>query len=121
MQRAGGKLNFQTRTSREESELPKRYSHYSGGPQIDSWMLLLARFSRRRQKDGVCRVGYSASVVAQTVKNSPAMQETRILSLSQKDSLQKEMATHFSILAWSIPWTEKPGGLQSIGVPKSRA
>ena len=49
------------------------------------------------------------------VKNLPAMQETRVRSLGQEDSLEKEMATHSSILAWRIPWTEEPGGLQSIG------
>ena len=42
----------------------------------------------------------------------PAMQETGVQSLGQEDSLEKEMATHFSILAWRIPWTEEPGGLQ---------
>ena len=52
--------------------------------------------------------------MAQTVNNLPAMQETRVQSLGQKDALEKEMATHSSILAWEIPWTEKPGGLQSM-------
>ena len=47
------------------------------------------------------------------VKNLPAMQEARVESLSQEDSLEKGMATHTSILAWRIPWTEEPGGLQS--------
>ena len=55
------------------------------------------------------------SLVAQVVKNLPAMQETRVRSLGQKDSLEKGMATHSSILAWRIPWTEEPGGLQSMG------
>ena len=50
------------------------------------------------------------------VKNLPAMQETRVQSLSQEDPLKKEMATHSSILAWKIPWTEKPSGLQSMGL-----
>ena len=56
------------------------------------------------------------SLVAQKVKNLPAMQEiwTRVWSLSQKDLLEKGMATQFSILAWEIPWTEEPGGLQSM-------
>ena len=45
------------------------------------------------------------------VKNPPAMQETRVQSLGQEDSLEKEMATHSSILAWKIPWTEEPGML----------
>ena len=53
--------------------------------------------------------------MAQIVKNLPAMQETRVPTLGQKDPLEKEMATHFSILAWRTPWTEEPGGLQSMG------
>ena len=52
--------------------------------------------------------------MAQTVKNLPAMQETRVQSLGWEDPLAKRMATHSSILAWSIPWTEKPGELQSM-------
>ena len=44
------------------------------------------------------------------------MQETRVQSLGQEDTLEKEMATHSSILAWEIPWTEEPGGLQSVGL-----
>ena len=52
--------------------------------------------------------------MAQTVKNLPAMWETWILSLGQEDPLEKGMATHSSILAWRIPWTEEPGGLQSM-------
>ena len=53
--------------------------------------------------------------VAQTVKNLPAMQETWVQSLGWEDLLEKGMATHSSILAWRIPWTEEPGGLQSTG------
>ena len=52
------------------------------------------------------------------VKNLPAKQETRILSLGREDPLEKEMATHSSILAWRIPWTEEPARLQSTGVKK---
>ena len=48
------------------------------------------------------------------VSNLPAMQETQVQSVSQEDLLEKEMATHTSILAWRIPWTEDPGGLQSM-------
>ena len=48
------------------------------------------------------------------VKNLPAMQETQVQSLGQKDPLEKGMVTHFNILAWRIPWTEEPGRLQSI-------
>ena len=49
-----------------------------------------------------------------------AVQEIQVRSLGQEDALEKEMATHFSILAWEIPWTEKPGRLQSMGLQKSR-
>ena len=58
--------------------------------------------------------------MAQTVKNLLAMQEAWVRSLGQKDPPEKEMATHFSILAWRIPWTEEHGGLQSRGSEKSR-
>ena len=53
--------------------------------------------------------------MAQMVKNLPAVQETWVQSLGWEDPLEKEMATHSSILAWRIPWTEEPGGLQSTG------
>ena len=53
--------------------------------------------------------------VAQMVKNLPAMRETPVQSLGREDPLGKGMATHSSILAWKIPWTERPGGLQSMG------
>ena len=52
---------------------------------------------------------------AQSVKNLPAVQETQVPSLGREDPLEKEMATRFSILAWRIPWTEGPCGLQSMG------
>ena len=52
--------------------------------------------------------------MAQTVKNLPATQETWVHSLGQEDHLEKNMATHYIILAWEIPWTEDPGGLQSM-------
>ena len=51
----------------------------------------------------------------QTVKNLPATQETQVRSLGREDPLEKGTATHSSILAWRIPWTEEPGGLQSTG------
>ena len=56
---------------------------------------------------------WGASLVAQRLKRLPAIQETWVQSLGQEDPLEKEMATHSSILAWRIPWTEEPGGLQS--------
>ena len=56
-----------------------------------------------------------ASLIAQSVKNLPAMQKTRVQFLGQEDPLEKERATHSSILAWRIPWTEEPSRLQSMG------
>ena len=58
--------------------------------------------------------------MAQTVKNPPAMQETWVQSLDWEDPLEEGMATHSSILAWRIPWTEEPGGPQPIGVTQRR-
>ena len=58
---------------------------------------------------------YRASLVAQMVKNLLAMQETWVWSLGWEDPLEKGMVTHSSILVWRIPWTEEPGGLQSMG------
>ena len=49
------------------------------------------------------------------VKNLPAMQEIQVLSLGQEDLLERGMATHSNLLAWKIPWTEEPGGLQAMG------
>ena len=57
--------------------------------------------------------------MAQTVKCLSAMQETQVRSLGWEDPLEKEMAAHSSILAWETPWTEGPGGLQSMGFQKS--
>ena len=58
--------------------------------------------------------------MAQTVKSLPAAQQTQVQTLGQEDSLEKEMATHSSILAWKIPWTEEPGRLQSMGLQRVR-
>ena len=58
------------------------------------------------------------SLVAQTVKHLSTMQKTRFQSLGREDLLEKEMATHSSVLAWKIPWTEEPGRLQSMGSQK---
>ena len=59
-------------------------------------------------------------MVAQTVKNLPAMKEAQVLSLGQEDPLEEGMATHSNILAWRIPWTEEPGGVTVHGVTKRR-
>ena len=63
---------------------------------------------------------FVASLVAQTVKSLPAIQETWVRSLDREDLLEKEMATHSSILAWKIVWTEEPGRLQSMGSQRVR-
>ena len=73
--------------------------------------------SRRYPGEGI---GYPllyswASLIAQMVKNLPAMRETWIRSLDWEDPLEEVMATHSSILAWRLPWTEEPGGQQSMG------
>ena len=64
---------------------------------------------------GISNGGLPAGSV---VKNLPAMQETSVSSLGQEDPLEKEMATHSSILAWETPWTEEPGGLQFMGLQR---
>ena len=74
--------------------------------QVFSWTCFLGRYLGR------------ASLVAQTVKNLPAMQETWLQSLGQEDSLEEEMAAHSSIHAWKIPWIEEPDGLQSMGLQR---
>ena len=66
-----------------------------------------------------CSGGW-VSLVAQLVKNPPAMRETWIRSLGWEDHLEKEIATHSSILAWRIPWTKVPGGLQFMGLQRVR-
>ena len=88
----------------------------SEGPLPVSWHLGLC----------ICREGLMGSfptcltsLVAQLVKNPPAMQETQVWSVVREDTLEKEMATHFSIFAWEIPWTEEPGGLQSMWLQES--
>ena len=64
--------------------------------------------------------GDQASLVAQRLKRLPPMQETRVRSLGWEDPLEKEMVTHSSILAWRIPWMDKPGRLQSTGSQRVR-
>ena len=59
------------------------------------------------------------SLKAHKVKNLPAMQETKVRSLGSKGPLEEEMVTHYSILAWRIPWTEEPGGLQFMGLQRA--
>ena len=61
------------------------------------------------------RASFRASLIAQSVKNLPAVQETQVRSLGWEDPLEKEMAIHSSIRAWKMSWTDEPGGLQSMG------
>ena len=87
-----------------------------------SW---LADGEGRRQNSYHCNLALLSlllrvSLVAQMVKHLPAMRETRVRSLGWEDPLEKEMATHSSILAWRIPWTKEPGGLQSTGSQRVR-
>ena len=63
---------------------------------------------------------FRASMVAQTVKNLPVMQQTQVQSLGWEDPLDEGLATHSSILVWRIPWTEEPGGLQFMGLQRVR-
>ena len=72
-----------------------------------------------KRKIRIGNVAYGASLVAQRLKRLPAMQETWVRALGREDPRKKEMATHSSILAWEIPWTEEPGGLQSMGRKES--
>ena len=84
----------------EPGGLPSMGSHRVG----HNWSNLIASILQR------------ASLIAQSVKNLPAMQETWVWFLAWEDPLEKGMATHFSILAWRIPWTEEPGKLWSMGL-----
>ena len=90
------------------------------GQRIDAsklwcWRTLLrVPWTARRSNQSIL------SLVAQSVKSLPAMQETQFQSLGWEDPLEKEMATHSSILAWRIPWTEETGGLQSLGSQRVR-
>ena len=68
----------------------------------------------------MCLLYQYHSLVAQMVKNLPAVQETWDGSQGQEDALEKGMATYSSILAWEIPWTEEPGGLESMGLQRIR-
>ena len=61
------------------------------------------------------RLTHRASLVTQRVENLPAVQETQVQSLGREDPLEKGLATHSSILAWRVPWSEESGGLQSMG------
>ena len=80
------------------------------------WLILLAASQGQTEIETVS--SSRTSLIAQMAKNPPAVQETQVQCLDQEDLLEKEMATHSSILAWEIPWTEKPGRLQSMGLQR---
>ena len=75
----------------------------------------LKRLSSNSSSSSRTNYSLGTSFVAQTVKNLPVIQETWVRSLGWEDALEKGMATRSSVLAWRIPWTEEPGGLQSMG------
>ena len=75
---------------------------------------MLIESSGEWEREVVGILSTTALLVAQTVKRLPTMRETQVQSLGREDLLEKEMATHSSTLAWKIPWTEEPGGLQSM-------
>ena len=77
--------------------------------------LSTGRSGNERSGPGSFAAFWKPSRMAQMVKNPPAVQETQVQSPSREDPPEKGMATHSSILAWRIPWTEEPGGLQSMG------
>ena len=84
-------------------------------PQFDSWVWEIPW-----RRDRLPTPGSWASLVVQMVKNPHAMQETWVRFLGWEDPLEEGMAAHSSILAWRIPWTEEPGGLQSMGSQRVR-
>ena len=79
----------------------------------------MGRSGNERSGPGSVAAFWKPSRMAQMVKNPPAVQETQVQSPSREDPPEKGMATHSSILAWGIPWTEEPGGLQSMGSQKA--
>ena len=91
-------------------------SSYKGLEKLYKQVEDLHNLTCLKDQSGYC----GASLVAQTVKNLPTMQETRIQSLGQEDPLEEEVETHSSILAWKIPWTQEPGELQAMGLQRVR-
>ena len=100
---------FAVRTA-SPSISPKGRAWFSSSHQIS--LTVLFKNTADLNKYILCKRG---SLVAQMVKNLPAMQEMWVQSLGREDPLEMEMATHSSILAWEILWTEEPGGLRSMG------
>ena len=85
-------------------------------PSLPAWLLRSTYTARSHLSFYNCIPKRGASLVAQMVKNLPAMQESWVPSLDREDPLEEGKATNSSVLAWRIPWTGEPGGLQSIGL-----
>ena len=103
---------------RREGRVRVYFQHY---PQVFGQCSFLVSWGSGSRKNSLTSLlgKKRASLVAQSVKNLPAMQDTWVRFLGREDPLEKEMATHSSILAWRIPWTEEPGRLQSVGSQES--
>ena len=106
------KSNFRPHTSPVDTEHKQSYTR-STFTCVSTYLCLFLR-------DRWSYVRFEASLVAQTVKRLPAMQETRVRFLGREEPLEKEMATHSSSFAWRIPWTEEPGGWLSMGSQRVR-
>ena len=89
------------------------FKHHWCSPSLHTQILFSDGEWEKRRKLKI--LAFTHKKVAHTVKNPPAMQETQVQSLGREDPLEKGIATHSSIPAWSIPWAEEPGGLQSMG------
>ena len=106
-------------SSSSKSIMPMKQNNHAGGicsVFIVPHCLHYCQFPKSGSESFSCKdQKTNFSAVAQRLKRLPAMQETWVRSLGREDPLEKEMATHSSILAWRIPWMEEPGGLQSTG------
>ena len=100
-----------------QNERSTRVEGRKGAWALSAWLLLSALLLSSAQLCSPLHL-WRASLVAQMVKNLPAMWETRVQSLGREDLLEKGMATRSNILAWRIPWTEEPDGLQSMGLQR---
>ena len=105
----------------------KRNEWYSQHIELNKCLLNFKAWDNEKQKEktphnitNTNSQGFGPSLAAQMVKNLPAVKETWVWSLGWEDPLEEGMATHSSTLAWRIPWTEEPGGLQSTGSQRVR-
>ena len=99
----------------EENERPLQYYCLENSMDRGAWWAHVHGVAKSRTRLSDCYFTFMASLVAQTVKNQPAMQKTQVQFLGFEDPLEKGMDSYSSIIAWRIPWTEEPGWLQSMG------